>query len=105
MGFNGPEGSPVGLSTAAALTKKCREVTPHGLLGHFFGRDILLNLLAQEGCMGIRPCHGLGGGGVQQLVAVGAGAEENDQLGTGCLVADEAMPCPPSLGSPNVLNS
>ncbi|MDB5234604.1 MAG: hypothetical protein JWR44_1597 [Hymenobacter sp.] len=103
MSFNGTEASSISHSTAAALTKAYREANPHAVLGYFFGRDILLEILAQEGCEGIRFYYGLDGT-TPQLVAVGADAEETDQV-EGFIIADEAACSPPRKGADSILNS
>ena len=104
MPFNGSEGEAIPLRTAEAYTAKYRENNPGAVLGHFFGKDILKEILAQEGCMGIRFYYGEDQGDAKVLVLSGADAEENDQLGEGRIVADVSLPVPPFGGQPNVLN-
>ena len=104
MAFDGNEGSFIDNAKAGAWTKSYREKTPNGLMGHFFGRKVLQDLLDREGCMGIRFYYGLHDE-VQQLLAVGADHEQNDQLPTTQDVVDESKPCPPDCSQPNVLNS
>ena len=104
MSFNGSEGSPINQNIAAEWTKAYREASPSGLHGHFFGREILTTLLGQEGCKGIRLYYGLHNG-VQQLLAVGADQDENDQLDGDFIVADDASKAPPCSGQLNILNN
>jgi len=104
MAFTGSEGKAIDPNKAALWTRNYREANPGGLQARFFGREILLALLNQPGCEGVRIYHGLNGT-EPQLVAVGANNEENDQLGEGFLVADETMKGPPHSGQPNMLNS
>lgn len=104
MAFNGGEGRAIDPTKAGEWTKSFREAHPGEIMGHFFGRDILLDLLNQEACQGIRFYYG-SDGNVPQLIAVGADANENDQLGPNRIVADEACPCPTSCSQPNILNS
>ena len=66
MVFDVSEGSPIDKNIAAAWTRNFREVAPTGLHGHFFSRELLIRLLNQDGCTGIRFYYGLRDG-VQQL--------------------------------------
>lgn len=102
MAFNGTEGGAITLQTGADLTAKYRRENPSETKGHFFGKDILNELLTQSGCMGIRMYYGIGASGQKELVLVGADADENDMLE---LVADLSLPCPGLCGNSNVLNS
>ncbi len=72
--------------------------------GHFFGREILTTQLDQEGCKGIRLYYGRHHG-VQQLLAVGATQNENDQLDGDFIVADDASKAPSCSGQLNILNN
>ncbi|RYE16519.1 MAG: hypothetical protein EOP51_25635 [Sphingobacteriales bacterium] len=91
MSFNGSEGGPICLDDAAALTDKYRSLNPNSTNGHFMGRDILLRLLDQPGCMGIRTYYGIDADGKKQIVMVGADENEADMLD---LIADMSQPCP-----------
>ena len=102
MSFNGTEGGSISLTAGAALTKEYRKKNPGATKGHFFGKDILHQLLNQQGCEGIRMYYGLDEDGNKELVLVGADADENDLT---ALVADLSMPCPGVCGTANVLNS
>lgn len=102
MAFNGKEGGKISLEQGASLTKKYRNANPDARKGNFYGKDILKQLLEQNGCMGIRMYYGIDDDGNQELVLVAADADENDILD---LVVDLSKPCPNRCGSPNVLNS
>jgi len=102
MAFNGTEGGEITLSAGAALTSAYRKENPGKTKGHFFGRDILVQILEQEDCMGIRMYYGIGESGEKELVLVGADADENDLTE---LVADLSLPCPGMCGAANALNS
>ena len=103
MAFNGSEGSPIDKEMASTWTKNYREANPKGAHAHFMGREILLALLGQKGCMGIRFYYGLNDG-VQQLLGVGVDSNMNDQLGEDCQIADDTKICPPYCSEPNSLN-
>lgn len=52
--ITGQEGAPIELNKAANWTKNYRQRHPNDTISHFFGRDILNNLLNLEGSKGIR---------------------------------------------------
>ena len=102
MAFNGTEGGEITLAAGAALTAEYRRLNPDERKGHFFGKDILNEILEQEGCMGIRMYYGVDVNGDKELVIVGANAAENDMTE---LVGDLSAPCPNACGKANDLNS
>lgn len=97
MAFTGDEGEKFPLDTAAAWTANYRKQNPNGIKAHFFGRNILLNMLKQADCVGLRMYYALDEKGVQQMIVVGADANEND-LYNG-IVAERGMPCEPYCDS------
>lgn len=101
MAFNGTEGAAIPLEVASQMTSAYREANPNSTLAHFFGNDILNQLLAQEGCVGIRMYYGIQDG-AKELVLVGVDADENDLLE---LIVDRSMPCPKLCSTANPLNS
>lgn len=101
MAFNGTEGGAITLSSAAQMTAEYRAANPNSTIAHFFGKEILNQLLEQENCVGIRMYYGMKDG-QKELILVGVDSEENDLLE---LVADLSMPCPKTCSSPNPLNS
>jgi len=61
--------------------------------GHFFGRDVLVKMLAEPNVVGLRFYHARGEKGAETLVITSVDAEGNDRWdGT---VAEQAVPCPP----------
>lgn len=104
MSFNGSEGRAIDPNKAGEWTKSFREAHSGEITAHFFGRDILMNILNQQDCRGIRFYYGTDGS-VPQLIAVGADGDENDQLGGNRIVADESISCPTNCSQPNILNS
>ncbi len=104
MAFNGEEGSVVTLAEASGWTANYRKTIPAGeILGQFVGKNQLLKILNQKGCVGIRFYYGIGDDGVKNLIAVGAGSDENDM--TAGVVLERMILCPPRCGSKNSLNS
>ncbi len=102
MAFDGTEGGAITLSEGAHLTKEYRLRNPTAIKARFFGKDILNQILDQEGCMGIRIYYGQDEDGNKQFVLVGGDSDENDMLD---LVADTSVPCPNLCSLPNALNS
>jgi hypothetical protein len=55
MAFNGDEGSVVTLVEASGWTANYRKTIPAGeIIGQFVGKNQLMKILNQKGCMGIR---------------------------------------------------
>ena len=113
--LTGKEGGEFDLDLAASWTKNYRDKHPGETVSHFFGKDILQKILAQEGCQGIRFYYAhskplsawqrsmvslsnfltkVAGNieGEKHLIIVGAGSDGNDQINigtTGKLSKDE----------------
>jgi hypothetical protein len=102
MAFNGTEGGAISLEQGSDLASKWRKHNPDARKGAFMGKEILIELLNQEGCKGIRVYYGLDEDGQMQPVFSGAEANENDLLD---LVANGSRPCTPFCGINNPLNS
>ena len=104
MAFNGDEGSVVTLTDASRWTANYRKTVPVGeITAQFVGKNQLLKILNQTGCMGIRLYYGIGDDGLKNIVAVGAGADENDM--TSGIILEKFLPCPPRCSGRNSLNS
>jgi len=104
MSFNGNEGSPITLADAADLTANYRAtISPGDRLALFVGRNRLLDILNQTGCMGVRIYFGLDKNGEQELVLVGADSNEQD-MEKGVII-DRLKQCPTNCSSSNPLNS
>lgn len=103
MAFDGTEGQQIDLTTAAKYTADYRAANPGATKGHFFGKEIIEQILAQEDCQGIRIYYGVNDKEeCQELVICGADDNEDDILG---IVADVSVPCPDRCGKANTLNS
>ena len=105
--FTGKEGK----SFPAALLQKWiqNHQDHHEVRAHFFGKDTLLKVLDQPGCMGIRFYHAIDDEGKKALVFVGADAKgasmwpkaskgAKGKLGGGDgsgSAGDKAITCPP----------
>ncbi|MBI1767874.1 MAG: hypothetical protein HY015_09835 [Bacteroidetes bacterium] len=78
---------------------------PLGVQAHFFGNEILRQILSLNGCIGIRCYYALNDAGVQQLLLIGVTNEgvnllplSSSTLGRvadgGGTIADASFPCP-----------
>lgn len=104
MSFTGEEGEQINIEAAAAMTKNYRNNSPAGsILSHYVGKNLINDILGQQGCVGIRMYHGLDENGIKQIVLVGVGANEDD-LHEGIIV-DRSVLCPPRCPGLNPLNS
>lgn len=102
MAFNGTEGGAISIEHASEMTAAYRSENPEGRLGLFMGKEVLLSILNQTGCKGIRVYFAKDiAHNENELVFVGADANENDML---TIVADNGFPCPSRCGSKNPLN-
>jgi hypothetical protein len=102
--FSGKEGSFI---PEARLKKFIqRHQDHHEVRAHFFGKEILTNILNQPGCMGIRFYHAIDDKGQKTLVLVGTDEKgvniwSSSKAGTGKLKTvrplggDASYPCPP----------
>ena len=101
MPFNGSEGAPIPLADAVQLTANFRIHNPGAIKAHFFGKDIINQLLSPNTARGIRIYMGQDNNGVTKLVLVAADADERD---IPSLVADFAIPCPHNCDDMSPLN-
>lgn len=101
-GVDGTVGDPISLATAKKWTANYRENAPDETLGHYFGFEIIQQILNQENCVGIRIYYAINDDGEKQLLLVGVDAEGEDLLpvsggrtdGDGDIIADASLPCP-----------
>jgi hypothetical protein len=103
MAFNGDEAGVFSLKTASIWTKNYRLANPTGVRAHFFGKVIIEQILAQEGCVGIRMFYALDNDDVQQMIIVGTDVNENDLING--IIGEMSVPCPNNCGVKNSLNS
>jgi len=111
MAFNGSEGKSIDLALAKKLVKNYKEKIKDPLKecrANYFGKDLILKILSQDGCMGIRMYYGVDDSGKKQLILVGTDAKENNMIPTSedarsasYTLADASIPCPDECGDPN----
>ncbi len=104
MSFTGSEDHSISLTEAAHLTENYRNsVSTGATIAHYFGKDAINAILAQEDCVGIRIYYGLKDDGEKQLVICGVKAN-NDDLYQGEL-AERSILCPSNCPANNPLNT
>ncbi len=104
MSFNGNEGEFVTLNDASRWTANYRNtIQPGDVIAEFLGKEKILELLNQEGCVGIRSYYAINNEGNKTLVLVGVDHDEND-LENGLLL-DRSIMCPQHCSKRNNLNS
>ena len=93
MAFTGEEDHGMSLEEAAKLTANFRRSVSTGtMLGGFFGKTALSDILNQAGCVGMRIYNGLLGDGKATYVLVGVNSAGED-LEDG-EIAEIMFPCP-----------
>lgn len=107
--FNPHAGGAMEVDIAAGWTKNYRDKHPGETISHFFGRGIIEDLLAQDGCVGIRFYHAYDHDGKKHLVVVGVHPDGKDQVHEHpqqplvYKAGDQSSPCPGSPGCPKGL--
>ncbi len=100
--FYGTEGDPISLETAQAWTSNFRKDNSAGTQAHFFGHEIIKQILEEEACVGIRMYYALDEQGKRQIILVGVNSKGENLLpgsqelneGDEYIVADASFPCP-----------
>lgn len=104
--FNGTEGNPLDLATAKRWTANFRETleNENEIQAHYFGSEIIQNILSQSNCVGIRVYYALDDNGEKKLLLVGVDStgenllpSANGKVGEGDdgkTVGDYSWPCP-----------
>lgn len=100
--LNNLVGDPISLETAKAWTANYRSKYPEEVKAHFFGSEIIKNILAQSDCIGIRMYYAIDDLGGKQIILVGVDSKGNNQepstlelnLDDPYTIADISYPCP-----------
>jgi hypothetical protein len=85
--FDGTEGDPLDLTTAKRWTSNYRAINSTGVQAHYFGNEIIHQLLEAPGCVGIRMYYAIDDKGERKLLLVGVDAK-----------GENLMPSPSSSG-------
>jgi len=94
VAFDQSAGAPIALAKAQSWMQNYQQVYPNGVWGHFFGNQILSQLLMQNGAVGIRIYYAIGDAEEETLILVAVDANGHDMV-TG-LLAEFSNPCPPA---------
>lgn len=73
-------GAEVGVELGSQMISSYRQANPTKTVGYFIGRNILEQVLAQPGCVGIKFYNAYNEAGTQTLVYVGVDVAGNDML-------------------------
>lgn len=73
-------GADIGHEEGHKMVTAFREAHPDAVPGHYIGRNILVKILSQPGCVGITFRKGLNEAGEEHLVYTGIDAGGNDIL-------------------------
>jgi hypothetical protein len=103
MKINDTAGQIVTLIEAANWTAQYRSTIPvSGIIAHAFDKSIILQILNQNNCEGMRFYYGMDGT-TKNLILVGIDGDGND-LSTG-FIAQHGKACPSYCSESNPLNS
>lgn len=81
-------GEEIGQELGAQMISSYRQANPTDVLAYFVGRNILEQVLAQPGCVGIKFYNAYNEAGQKTLVYVGVNAQGNDMLNVTTINAD-----------------
>jgi hypothetical protein len=97
-------GDPITLETANRWTANYRRENQNDTEAHFFGNEIIKQILAEEGAVGIRMYYSIDDNGRKQILLVGTDAKGEDLMpssssnakteGDTNVVVDASYPCP-----------
>jgi hypothetical protein len=97
-------GGPITLETAKRWTANYKGENAGDTEAHFFGNEIIKQILAEEGAVGIRLYYAIDDSGRKQILLVGTNVKGQDLLpssssnakteGDTNVVADMSYPCP-----------
>jgi hypothetical protein len=102
--FSTSIGDPITLETANRWTANYRRENQNETEAHFFGNEIIKQILAEKGAVGIRMYYSIDDSGRKQILIVGTDAKGEDLLpssnsnakteGDTNVIADMSYPCP-----------
>lgn len=104
MSFSPKTGEFIDLDVAASETAAYRASAEfNGTLAFAVGNDNLLEVMKQDGCVGIRAYKSLSQTDGEQLIFVGVDENGNDMVDG--LILNRVRKCPPDCPTSNALNS
>ena len=78
--IDGTKGKPITQETAKKWSENYQKKNPGEIKAHFFGKDIIAKILAEDGWMGIRIYYALDDSGQKELLLIGADRDGNNLL-------------------------
>jgi len=91
MVVTGSEGAFITQAEAVTMTTAFRTKFQKEVKAHMVGKDKLMEILAQEGCEGIRVYNSVNVKGELDVILVGVDSNNKDMLN---LILDRTSPCP-----------
>lgn len=110
--YDGSDGGRIDLATARQWAQNFRNANPKPdeIRSHYYGRNTLDDILAQQDCTGIRVYYAINAAGSKELMVVGVDSKGNSMLpksaGTAPgdnAIMDNSYPCPPICWPPQDL--
>jgi hypothetical protein len=100
--YDGSDSERIDLSTARQWAESYRKANPGQVRSHYFGRNVLDQILAQPGCTGVRVYYALNANNEKELLVVGVDNQGNSMLPASPVIVpgdfaimDYSFPCPP----------
>lgn len=94
--FTGKENHKISMREAQKLMANFRKQVPEAsVIGGFFGKNALMNILAQPGVVGIRAYFANEENGTPTLILFGVNANGDDVIVDGVGPLERWFPCPP----------
>lgn len=100
--YDGSDGGRIDLTTARQWAQNYRNANPNDIRSHYFGRDVLDQILAQPGCVGIRAYYALNDKNEKEILVLGVDRVGNSMLPANPAITpgdnsimDVSFPCPP----------
>lgn len=104
VNFDGTEGDPIDLTIAKKWTANYRGTleSPEEISAHYFGYEIIEQILGESDCVGIRIYYALDDVGEKKLILVGVDSNGENLLPIvggrvtdgGPITGDASLPCP-----------
>jgi hypothetical protein len=100
--YDGSESGSIDLTVAQAWVQHYRDASPaDATQSHYFGRNVIDQILAQGGCTGLRVHYGLDDQGNKVLIISGVDSQGENMLPLSptaqdgeYILADMSLPCP-----------
>jgi hypothetical protein len=95
-------GSKITLNEGSNLTEAFRNAYPNQVKAELFDKDLIEDIIDQQGCTGLRIYNGLDNG---DMVSVLVGVDSNGNDMTNGVIIERGTKCPRICSQDNELNS